>query len=233
MNRLLQEYRAPQGHIDMSEQEQIPEPRAWQSAASDEQEQASQFYYKAARKDGKVGPKEEPPLNYDEPMIEGQSLPEYQSGYAARRNVPYTILPMDGATRGNTNSARQQWQQQQFRSGQDGDAYESRYRANSANNQAQWVPPWAKPQPRQRGSMRVIALIILGLLLIGPLLHLLSVAFLVIGIVFASMVFFLLIAAFVLLLMFIRGITGRPGRRAFMSPFWMGYRPRRRGPWWW
>lgn len=213
----------------MSEQEQIPEPRAWQSAADDEREQTPQFYYKAARKDGKVGPKEEPPVNYDEPMIEGQTLPDYEGGYAARDYAPFTS-PRAG---GNGSSASGQWQQQQFRVGADGDAYESQYRTTSAHNQQQWVPPWARPQPRQRGFLRVLALIILALLLMGPLLHLLAAAFLVIGIIFAVVFLFILAAAFGLLFMLIRVLTGRPGRRWRTSPFWMGYRPRQRGPWWW
>ena len=217
----------------MSEQEQMPEPRAWQPAADDEREQPPQFYYKAARKDGKVGPKEEPPVNYDEPMIESQPWSDYQGGYAARDNAPFTSPRTGGAPGGNGSSARGQWQQQQFRSGVDGDAYESQYRANSARNQSQWVPPWAKPQPRQRGFVRFLALIILALLLMGPLLHLLATAFLVIGIIFAVVFLFILVAAFGLLFMLVRALMGRPGRRWRTSPFWMGYRPRQRGPWWW
>jgi len=220
----------------MSEQEQIPEPRAWQSAANDEREQTPQFYYKAARKDGKVGPKEEPPVNYDEPMIENQPLPDYQGGYAARDNAPFTAPLTGGATGRNGSGARGQWQQQQFRSGVDGDAYENQYRATSMNSQQQGVPPWAKPQPRQRGFPRVLVLIFLAFLFIGPLLHLLGAIFLVIGIMLAVIVFpFILFAIFGLPFILMRVMTGRPGRRGppFTSPFWMGYRSRRRGPWWW
>ena len=212
----------------MSEQEQIPEPRAWQSAADDKQQQASPFYYKAARKDGKVGPKEEPPLNYDEPMIESQTLPDYQSGYAARGNVPFTILPTGNAAMGNTNSARQQWQQQQqARFGPDGDAYESRYRSNNANNQAQWVPPWARPQRNQWSAGQIAILVILALVvgaivivsLAGAIFGLLSMAFLAF-IIFA--IPFLIIRASI--------------RRSLRRGGWgsrMRYRSRQRAPWWW
>lgn len=221
----------------MSEQEQIPEPRAWQSAANDESEQQPQFYYKAARKDGKVGPKEEPPVNYDEPMPGSQPLSDYQGGYAARDNAPFTSPRTGGAAGGKGSGASGQWQQQRFRYGADGDAYENQYRAASVNSQQQGVPPWARPQPRQRGFPRVLVLIILAILLIGPLMHLLATAFVVIGIIFAVAFLFILAAGFGLLFMFIRVMTGRTGRRwratPFMSPFWMGYRPRRRGPWWW
>jgi len=221
----------------MSEQEQIPEPRAWQSAADDEIEQAPQFYYKAARKDGKVGPKEEPPLSYDEPMIESQSLPDYQGGYAARDDASFTYPRASaGATNAGAGAARGQ---QRFKSGADGDAYENQYRPTGKYNQQQGsVPPWAKPQPRQRGFPRALVLIILAIMLIGPIVHLLSAVFLVIGIMIAVIAFpFIVFAIFGLPFMLMRVITGRTGGRwratPFMGPFWIGYRPRRRGPWWW
>jgi hypothetical protein len=209
----------------MSQQEQIPESRAWRSVANDEGEQASQFYYKAASKDGKVGPKEEPPLNYDEPMIEGQSIPDYQSGYTARDNVPFTIIPMGGAAKGNPDGIRGQWQQQQFKGGVDGDAYESRYRPNAMNNQSQGVPPWAKPQRNQWSGGQIAILVILGLVvgfflvmsLIGAIFGLLSMvffAFIIIGIPF----------------LIIRASIRRSLRRGWGPR--MRYRPRRRGSWW-
>ena len=223
----------------MSEQEQIPEPRAWQSAADDEIEQAPQFYYKAARKDGKIGPKEEPPLSYDEPMVESQSLPDYQGGYAARDDASFTYpRPSAGAARANGGAERGR-RQQSFKPGADGDAYENQYHPTGIYNQQQGnVPPWARPQPRQRGFPRVLVLIILAIMLIGPILHLLGTAFLVIGIMIAVMAFpFIVFAIFGLPFMLMRMITGRSGRRwratSRMGPFWMGYRPRQRGPWWW
>jgi hypothetical protein len=204
----------------MSQQEQMPEPRAWRSDAG---EQASQFYYKAASKDGKVGPKEEPPLNYDEPMIEGQSVPDYQSGYTARDNVPFTIIPMGGAAKGNTNGARGQRQQQQFKSGVDGDAYESRYRPNAMNNQSQGVPPWARPQRNQWSGAQIAILVILGLV-VG--------AFLVmslIGAIFGvlTMIFFALII-FGIPFLIIRASIRRSLRRGWGPRM----RYRQRGPWW-
>lgn len=224
----------------MSEQEQIPEPQNSRPAEDDEDEQnqASRYYYTPAGKGGKVGPKDVPPASYDEPMIEGQPLPDYQGGYAARNNAAYTYQRPGAYQAGRQG-------QQQARLEPDGDAFHSRYQPNSANNQQWNVPPWARPQRNHWSAGQIAVLIILALLVGIPLL--LSLAGIVIWAIFGALG--LVFGAFLIFgipFLIIRASIRRSLRRSSWrrrpwidyqpsrwGPFWMGYRPRRRGPRWW
>jgi len=98
-----------------------------------------------------------------------------------------------------------------------------------ANNQQWSVPPWARPQQHKRSAAGWVWLVILGLVFIGPLLHILGALLAVVGMIVLVLVLpFLLVAIMALPYMLFRSITGRPspGRRWRYPNYW-------RGPWRW
>jgi hypothetical protein len=150
-------------------------------------------------------PRDEPPSSYDEPMIQrGYRAQDYSADHKSQER-----------TTGRTG--RQQAHHQQF--GPDGDAYERGYRISQGYNAWQGVPPWARVQPRQRGFVRAVVFIVLGLMLIGPILHLLGgILLFLIGAVFLG----LLIACFVLIILGILFISRLSLRRRSSFPPWRG-----------
>ncbi len=211
----------------MSEQAFMPEPQfqSQQFAANDEintydPEQASVQKAQQAQTHGKALPKDEPLSSYDEPMTQSNYNRDYQQGYTAPTRSSYTHQQGKSGTT-TSNASRQ------YSYNPDGDAFENRYRANYTQNQQhqQWnVPIWARPQAHRRSGMSFFWLIILGLIFIGPLMHLLGILFAVIGIMFLLIfVPFVLFMVFGLPWLIIRALAG-PGMR---RSFWMGYRPRR------
>lgn len=205
----------------MSEQELIPEPQGRRPAEDEEQDQASQYYYAPAGRGGKVGPKEVPPASYDEPMIEGQPLPDYQSGYGERENAAYTYR-QPGSNAAGGQGQRQAWP-----------GANSGARGQYQQNNRQWnVPPWARPQHNQWSTGQIAVLVILALVIGVPLV--LSLVGILLGAVFS--ILGLAFAAFIVIgipLIILRAAIRRSLWRGRRGPFWMGYRPRQRGPWWW
>jgi len=153
-------------------------------------------------------PRDEPPSSYDEPMM--------QRGYQAQDSSADSKSQESTTRRSGRQQARQQF-------GPDGDAYERGYRMSQQYNVTQGVPPWARPQRRPRYLVRLVVLIVLGLIFMGPILHLLGgLLLLVIGAVFFS----LLLALFVLVIVSIIFILRLPFRRRSSFPPW-------HGPWGW
>jgi hypothetical protein len=239
----------------MSQQEFMPEPQTQgqQFAVPNESETAytTQAFVQHTQVGGKAQPKDEPSSNYDEPMIQGidgSANLDYQHGYTAQIYTTYNQQSPVSASNTPMYGAGQQKKQQQNRPGADGDAYEQHYRPYGpyAGNYAQnpqfqqyqrWnVPSWARPQQQRRGSMNIVLFVIMGLIFLGPLMHLLGVLFTVIGVLFlllfVPLILFLVVG---LPLMIMRAVSGpftgarvsRPGNR-----YWMGYRQRRRSMWW-
>jgi hypothetical protein len=224
-----------EGFSAMSDQEFMPEPQSQgqQFAENDDIDTyyAEQAYVQQAQANSKVTPKEEPPSSYDEPMTGNTYSNDYQHGYSDQAHTTATNQQRkSGKTTTGSNS-------QQYYYHPDGDAYENQYRPHYAQNQQyqQWnVPAWARPQPHKRSAMSFFWLIILGLIFIGPLMHLLGILFAVIGIlflvVFVPLMLFLVIGLPLIIMRALSGPFMGGGMRR--NSFWMGYRPRRRGIWW-
>jgi len=180
--------------MDMHKQEFVPESQSQSHGqdASNEDEinyPAQPYYWSTQRPDA---PKDEPASLYDDPMVQGENSSEYEQGYSPQ--------------------ARSRFQQQQY--SPDGDSFEQqyRYRANNTPNRQWSVPSWARPQvQRARGrSSRWFWLVLLGLLFIGPLLHLLGFL-LVAGIIFLALLFpLLIIGLFSIPFILSRALTGKP-----------------------
>ena len=218
----------------MSQQEffqrpQFQEQKQRQPALEeDDIEYSSQPYYWSTQP-GKGAPKDEPASLSDEPMVQADHPGDYQHGYAAQDNVnnPRVIPP----TREESNRGMPQWrsqtQRQQF--SPDGDAFEHRYRPYGANNQQWSAPPWARPQQHRRGAAGWFWLIVLGLVFMGPLLHVIGALLAVTGIIILTLLVpFLFVAMLALPYVFFRALRGRPlpGRRWHYTNYW-------RGPWRW
>ncbi len=189
----------------MSQQEFVSRPQG-EDALNDEEGYNPQHPYNwSPNKTG--GPRDEPPSSYDEPMI--------QRGYRAQDYRADSRGQED--TRGRRWGGQQQAQRGQI--GPDGDAFERGYRMSQGGNAGQGVPPWARPQPRQKGLVRALVLIVLGLMLIGPILHLLGgVLLFLIGAMFLA----LLVAGFVLMAVGILFIFRLSSRRRSSFPPWRG-----------
>jgi hypothetical protein len=171
----------------MSQQEFVSPSQSQQSQEEDEFNDDETYspqhpYYWLPNKAGV--PRDEPPSSYDEPMV--------QRGYQAQGRTTDT---KDQASTTRRGTGGKQAQRQQF--SPDGDAYERRYRMYPQYNARPNVPPWARSQPQQKNVARLVLLIVLGLMLIGPILHLLAgLLILVIGTVF----FALLLAFFIIMI---------------------------------
>ncbi len=198
----------------MSQQEFVSPSQSQQSqgehALNDNETYHPQHpYYWSPNKAGV--PRDEPPSSYDEPMV--------QRGYQAQDRTEDSKRQQGTTHRSRSENPVGQAQRQQF--GPDGDAYERGYGMYHRYNAGRNVPPWARAQPKQKNVARLVLFIALGLMLIGPILHLLAgLLILVIGTVF----FALLLAFFVIMvigtLSFIFRVPLRRRRSSF--PPWLG-----------
>jgi len=213
----------------MSQQEFVPRSQSdGQDALNDEDEiyQPQYPYHWSGKLNKEGGPRDEPPSSYAEPTM--------QRGYQAQ-DYTSTAKQQNNAT----NNAGQQWSGKQNRGagrqfGPDGDAFEQGYRPYNTYNTGQGgqggqgnVPPWARPQPRKRGSMGWLFIIIFLFFMIRPIL-LLFAGF---GIAFFAVVLPIIL---ILVMMSIFRLVLRtalwPGRyRRGPGSYWN----RRGGPFWW
>lgn len=228
----------------MDQQAFVPGSQSQGQQPSDEDEiynaTVAQPYYWSTRPDA---PKDEPASHYDEPMVQSNDQSDYQNGYIARDNggAPAIDIPAQrsetsraASQQSQTTQSQSRFQSQSMGYSQDGDSFENQYRPNAASaNHQQWgVPPWARPQVQRRSPARLFWLILLGLIFIGPLLHLLGAVIIGIGaLILALLLPFLLIALVGLpfaIFSMRRGrgpFRSRPGRGRYTN-YW-------RGPWSW
>ncbi|HET7638497.1 MAG TPA: hypothetical protein VFK47_07120 [Ktedonobacteraceae bacterium] len=210
----------------MSQQEFFQESQSQQEGqqpfADNEIADTAQPYYWSTRPPQQGAPKEAPTEGYDEPMVHNDYRDDYQHGYLAQDTSKYTYAQ---AGRPGIDGPRAQpqassSQKQQF--SPDGDSFERQYRPYARSN-IQWnVPYWARPQRQPRGSARVIWLIILGVIFIGPALHILGTLLAVAGVILLTLLFpFLVFALFAIPYTLYR--ISR--RRSFFQNRW-------RGSWW-
>src|SRR2546429_38204 len=176
----------------MSQQEffqgsQFQEQKQRQPALEeDDIEYPSQPYYWSTQP-GNAAPKDEPASLSDEPMgpledrYEDNHPGDYQHGYVAQDTVNKGVGAQFIAPPGGKSQWESQSQRQQF--SPDGDSFEHRYRPYTANNQQWSVPPWARPQQHKRSAAGWVWLVILGLVFIGPLLHILGDLLAVVGMI--------------------------------------------------
>lgn len=225
-------------NMDMDEQKNIPESQEQHSLDEHDINYPAQPYYWSTKPDA---PKDEPASLYDDPMLQGDNTNDYQHGYSAQQSATsIPQIPLAGtaqksqpsATYGQQSQARSRYQQQFY--SPDGDAFEQQYRSNNTNFQQWNVPVWARPQRQRRkgGSARWLWFIILGIMFIGPLMHVLGFL-LVAGVIFLVLLFPLLIVGlFSIPFMLSRALTGRP----FPQRRWRSWRNNNynwRGPWGW
>ena len=209
----------------MSQQEFFQESQSQQEGQQpfDNNEIAgtAQPYYWSTRPPQQGAPKEAPTEGHDEPMVHNDYRDDYQHGYMAQdtRKYPHAQASGPGIDEPRAQSQASSSQKQQF--SPDGDSFERQYRPYARNN-VQWnVPFWARPQRQPRGSVRVIWLIILGMIFIGPVLHMLGALLAVVGVILLTLLLpFLVVALFA-----IPYTLYRISRRR--SPF----QNRWRGPW--
>ena len=215
----------------MSQQEFVPRPQSdGQDALNDEDEiyQPQYPYHWSGKLNKEGGPRDEPPSSYGEPTI--------QRGYQAQDSAS-TAKQQNSAP--NTNSPGQQWSGSRSRGagrqfGPDGDAFEQGYRPYNSYNTGQGgqgVPPWARPQPRRRGSMGWIFIVIFAFFMIRPIFGLFGLLFAGIGVtVFAIVLPIILLLMMLSILRFILRSALWPGRyRRGPGSYWN----RRGGPFWW
>ncbi len=160
---------------------------------------AAQPYYWSTRPPKQGVPKEAPVEGPDEPMLHNDYADDYQHGYVARtiNRDSYTQASISAVNGPQAQSQSSSSKKQQF--SPDVDSFERQYRRNASN--VQWnVPFWARPQPQRRGSARLIWFIILGVILIGPMLHILGALLAVVavvGVILLTLLFpFLLVGLF-------------------------------------
>ena len=182
----------------------------------------AQPYYWSTQPPQQGAPKEAPAEGYDEPMVHHDYRDDYQHGYIAQDTSKYTSVQAgrSGLDEPRAQSQASNSQKQQF--SPDGDSFERQYRPYVRNN-IQWnVPLWARPQRQGRGSARIIWLIILGMIFIGPMLHILGALLAIVGVILLTLLFpFLVVALFAIPYTLYR-ISKR--RSSFQN--------RWRGPWW-
>jgi hypothetical protein len=155
-------------------------------------------------------------------MVHHDYRDDYQHGYIAQDTSKYTNVQAgrSGLDESQVQSQASSSQKQQF--SPDGDSFERQYRPYARNN-IQWnVPLWARPQRQPRSSARLIWLIILGIIFIGPMLHILGALLAIVGVILLTLLFpFLVFALFAIPYTLYR-ISKR--RSSFQN--------RWRGPWW-
>jgi hypothetical protein len=233
----------------MDQQEFVPglqpqQSQGKQPMGEDEINYPAQPYYWSTKPNA---PKDEPASHYDEPMVQSDDQSNYQNGYTAQENVAFTTgqqretIDADHQ-QSQTAQSQSRFQSQRMEYGPDGDAFENQYRPNNANaNHQQWSqPPWARPQVHRRRPARLIWFIVLGIIFIGPLLHLLGALIIGIGVlVLAILMPFLLVALVGLpfaIFSLRRGrgpFRSRPGRWRFSPLARKQYTNYWRGPWGW
>lgn len=212
------------------------DPRSQRSQAEEQQpldeeeiEYPAQPYYWSSKPNT---PKDEPTSLYDVPMVQNDTLNDYQNGYSApvQKTVEETSQRGEKIATGRQTAQPSQGQGQRF--GSDGDGYEFQYRPNSAANQQLGVPPFARPQLRRRGPARLIWLVVLGLIFFGPLMHFLGALLAVTGVIILALLlpFLLVLLVAIPFLLFVVSRRLRGGgnrqRRWRYSNSW-------RGPWGW
>ncbi|TMC65749.1 MAG: hypothetical protein E6J21_02110 [Chloroflexota bacterium] len=200
----------------MDQQEFAPRSQSEEQQPLEEEgiEPPAEPYYWSSRPNT---PKDEPTALYDVPMVQSDSLNDYQNGYMARKTVEDAE---------NTESQRRK---QQF--SPDGDAYEFQYRPNWIGNQQRGAPPFARPQLRRRNPARWFWLVVLGLIFIGPLMHVLGVLLATIGVIILVLFLTFLLVLLVAIPFILFSVGRRLGlvgnrRRGHFSNSW-------RGPWGW
>ena len=217
----------------MSQQEFVPRSQDQQSDGqegratsaqplqNDEDEiyQPQYPYHWSGKLNKEGGPRDEPPSSYAEPTM--------QRGYQAQ---DYASSAQQNSA---ANSTSQQWSgnrgqgaRRQF--GPDGDAFEKGYRpynSSGQGGQGQWnVPPWARPQPRRRGSMGWLFIIIFLFFMIRPIFALFGLVLAGVGVAIFGIVLPIILILMILSIL----------RLVFRTAFWPGrYRRFRRGPFWW
>jgi hypothetical protein len=218
--------RLGQGVPDVSQQEFFQESQSQQEGQQPSGDNGiadtAQPYYWSTQPPQQGAPKEAPAEGYDEPMIHHDYRDDYQHGYIAQDTSKYTSVQAgrSGLDEPPTQSQASSSQKQRF--SPDGDSFERQYRPYARNN-IQWnVPLSARPQRQGRGSARIIWLIILGMIFIGPMLHILGALLAVVGVILLTLLFpFLVVALFAIPYTLYR-ISKR--RSSFQN--------RGRGPWW-
>lgn len=217
----------------MDQQEFAPRSQSEEQQPLEEEgiEYPAQPYYWSTRPDT---PKDEPTSLYDVPMVQGDSLNDYQNGYMARKTVENAGDTSQQGEKIDTSAklaqtSQAQRQRQQF--SPDGDAFEFQYRPRNAGNQQLGVPPFAQPQWRRRNPARLFWLVVLGLIFIGPLMHFLGALLAAIGVI----ILVLLLPLFLVLLVAIPFILFTIGRRLGLignrQRRWRSSTNYRRGPW--
>jgi len=204
----------------MSQQEFVPRSQSdGQDALNEEDEiyQPQYPYHWSGKLNKESGPRDEPPSSYSEPEI--------QRGYQAQDHASNARQQNNRTS--NAWSRNRGWGAgQQFSS--NGDAFEQGYRPYNNYNTGQggqWnVPPWARPQPRKRGSMGWLFIIILLFFMIRPIFALFGLVLAGIGVT----IFGILLPIILILVML------SIFRLVLRTAFWPGrYRRFRRGPFWW
>ena len=183
------------------------------SLEDDDIEYPPQPYYWSTQP-GKGAPKDEPTSLSDESMVEADHPGDYQHGYAAQDSVSNPAGVIFTTPGGGSNGGMAQSQRQRF--SPDGDSFEHRYRPYTASNQQWGVPSWARPQQHKRSAAGWFWLVVLGLIFMGPLLHIIGAFLAVTGVIILTLLAsFLFVAMFALPYMLFRAIRGRPlpGRR--------------------
>ena len=204
----------------MSQQEFVPRSQSdGQDALHDENEivQPHYPYHWSGKLNKEGGPRDEPPSSYAEPTMQrGYQAQDYASTARQQNNTPNNAGQQSSGSR--SRGAGQQF-------APDGDAFEQGYRPyntyTTGQGAGQWnVPPWARPQPRKRGSLGWIFIIIFLFFLIRPMVLLFA------GLGIAVFAIVLPIILLLLLLSIFRHIV--------RAAFWPGRSRRfRRGPFWW
>jgi hypothetical protein len=234
--------------MDMNEQKFVPESQEQQPLDEHEIELPVQPYYWSTKPDA---PKDEPASLYDDPMVESNDQADYQQGYTAQnsansqyyggyspnqpplRDAQDTAQKIGQGAQGQQTSARARYSRQQYSS--DGNSFGQgyTYRQNAGNNQQWNVPLWAQPQ-RQVGRgnpARWIWILIIGIMFIGPLLHLFGFL-LVTAVVLLALIFpFALVALFAIPFILSRAMGRRRSWR--YTRFWRMNNSPWRGPWGW
>ena len=171
------------------------------SVQEHEQESEARPYYWSTQPNTGNMPKNEHPANFEDSVSGLPPVP------------PYSYPAQDRVTQQSYTSARSQQQQRRHFS-PDGDAMEHGYRPYGSYNRS--VPPWARPQGRNKGA-RMLIFIVLGFMLLKPLLALLGALLLLAGVALVGLFVVGGLALVTVLIVF--GIMGRrPSFGMFRSP---------------
>ncbi len=225
----------------MSQQEFVPRSvgaqpgaRPGQDALNDENEiyQPQYPYHWSGKLNNEGAPRDEPPSSYAEPTM--------QRGYQAQ---DYTTTPKQQNSvpnNGGQQSSRNQNRSSGWQFSPDGDAFEQGYRPYNTYNtgqngqRGQWnVPPWARPQPRKRGSMGWLFIVIFLFFMLKPILAVFGLLLGGLGALVGVTIFALALPIILILMMlsifgFILRSAFSAGRYRRGGTYW-----NRRGPFWW